>query len=154
MVRSARERRSAGARAAGRHVARFAGPRDACLPTLALVVPAVLCFALEQRRLEPFQVGAYATMELYTRLAAEGSQRVGTESRFQVHQPGPSFFYAAAPTYVLLGESTRGMAAASLSGTSLSFSRSCAGRAASLRESDRSQPLSRWARFSGHEGPS
>lgn len=92
----------------------FRSPRDAWLPTLALVLPALLCFTLEVRRLEPVQVGAYAKMELYTRLAAEGSQRVGPESRFQVHQPGPSFFYAAAPIYVLLGETTRGMAGASL----------------------------------------
>lgn len=93
------------------------GPRDAWLPALALVLPAILWFALEGRaypRLEPFEVGAYAKMELYTRLAAEGSQRVGTESRLNVHQPGPGFFYAAAPIYVLLGETTRAMAAAAL----------------------------------------
>jgi hypothetical protein len=99
----------------GGTVARFLlGPRDAWLPALALVLPAVVCFSLEGRRLEPFEIGPYAKMELYTRLAAEGSQRVGTESRFQVHQPGPSFFYAAAPIYVLFGETTRAMAAASL----------------------------------------
>ncbi len=99
----------------GGTVARFlGGPRDAWLPALALVVPAVLWFSLKGQQLEPFQVGAYAKMELYTRLAAEGAQRVGTESRFQVHQPGPSFFYAAAPIYVLLGQTTRAMAAASL----------------------------------------
>jgi hypothetical protein len=98
------------------------GPRDAWLPALALVLPAVLWLSLEGRvypRFEPFEVGAYAKMELYTRLAAEGSQRVGTESRFDIHQPGPSFFYAAAPLYVLLGETTRAMAAAALAWNSV-----------------------------------
>lgn len=93
------------------------GPRDAWLPALTLALPAILWLALEGRAyppLEPFEVGAYAKMELYTRLAAEGSQRVGTESRLNVHQPGPGFFYAAAPIYVLLGETTWAMAAAAL----------------------------------------
>jgi hypothetical protein len=101
-------------RAAGRAVV---GPRDTWLPALALVLTAVAWLALEGRaypRFEPYQTGDFAKIELYTRLAAEGSQRVGTESRFHIHQPGPSFFYAAAPVYLLMGESTRAMAVASL----------------------------------------
>jgi len=100
--------------AAGRTLA---GPSDTWLPALALVLTAVAWLALEGRaypRFEPYQTGDFAKIELYTRLAAEGSQRVGTESRFHIHQPGPSFFYAAAPIYRLAGETTRGMAVASL----------------------------------------
>ena len=91
--------------------------RDTWLPALALVVTGVAWLALEGRAyppFEPYQTGDFAKIELYTRLAAEGSQRVGTESRFHIHQPGPSFFYAAAPIYVLMGETTRAMAVASL----------------------------------------
>ena len=91
--------------------------RDTWLPALALVLTGVAWLALEGRAyppFEPYQTGDFAKIELYTRLAAEGSQRVGTESRFHIHQPGPSFFYAAAPVYVLMGENTRGMAVASL----------------------------------------
>jgi hypothetical protein len=93
------------------------GPRDTWLPSLALVLPAIVWLALEGRAyppFEPFQMGDFAKIELYTRLAAEGSQRVGTESRFHIHQPGPGFFYAVAPLYVLLGGTTRAMAVASL----------------------------------------
>ncbi len=93
------------------------GPRDTWLPALALVVPAVLWLALEglaYPRFEPYQIGDYAKIQIYTRLAAEGSQRVGTESRFHIHQPGPGYFYAVAPIYVLLGGTTRAMGAASL----------------------------------------
>jgi hypothetical protein len=82
-----------------------------------LVVPALVWLALEGRAyppLERHQAGDYAKIELYTRLAAEGSLRVGAESRFHVHQPGPMFFYAAAPIYKLMGGTTKGMAAAAL----------------------------------------
>lgn len=95
----------------------LAGPRDTWLPAVALLLPALVWLALEGRAyppFEPFQTGDFAKIELYTRLAAEGSQRVGTESRFHIHQPGPSFFYAAAPFYLLSGETTRAMAIASL----------------------------------------
>ncbi len=104
-------------RAARAAVRLVLGPRDTWLPALALVLPAVAWLSLEGRAyppFEPFQRGDYAKIELYTRLAAEGSQRVGTESRFHIHQPGPSFFYAVAPVYMLLGGTTRAMAAASL----------------------------------------
>jgi hypothetical protein len=96
--------------------------RDTWLPALALLLPAVAWLALAGRaypRFEPFQTGDFAKIELYTRLAAEGSQRVGTESRFHIHQPGPSFFYAAAPFYRLAGETTRAMAVASLAWNAL-----------------------------------
>ncbi len=99
-------------------VSRFLlGPRDTWLPALALLLPTLAWFALEGRaypRFEPYQTGDFAKLELYTRLAAEGSQRVGTESRFHIHQPGPSFFYAAAPVYLLAGETWRAMALAAL----------------------------------------
>jgi hypothetical protein len=104
--------------AVGRSAARFVlGPRDTWLPALALAVPAVLWLSLAGRAyppFEPYQIGDYAKIQIYTRLAAEGSQRVGTESRFHIHQPGPGFFYAVAPVYVLMGGTTRAMAAASL----------------------------------------
>jgi hypothetical protein len=91
--------------------------RDVWLPALALVLPALAWLALEGRaypRFEPFMTGDYAKIELYTRLAAEGSQRLGTESRFHIHHLGPAFFYFAVPVYLLLGETTRGMAVAAL----------------------------------------
>jgi hypothetical protein len=104
--------------ACGRAAARFLlGPRDTWLPALALVLPAVLWLSLEGRAYPPFeryQIGDFAKIQLYTRLAAEGSQRVGTESRFHIHQPGPGFFYAVAPVYVIMGGTTRAMAVASL----------------------------------------
>ncbi len=91
--------------------------RDVWLPALALVLPALAWLALEGRAyppFEPFMTGDYAKIELYTRLAAEGSQRLGTESRFHIHHLGPAFFYFAVPVYLLLGETTRGMAVAAL----------------------------------------
>jgi hypothetical protein len=109
-------------RVGGRTAAALAGPRDTWLPALAILLPAVAWLALEGRaypRFEPFQTGDYAKIELYTRLAAEGSQRVGTESRFHIHQPGPTFFYAAAPPYTLLGGTTRAMAVATLAWNAL-----------------------------------
>jgi hypothetical protein len=100
-----------------RRLARFVGSRDVWLPAAALLVPALAWLALEGRAyppFEPYMTGDYAKIELYTRLAAEGSQRLGTESRFHIHHLGPAFFYFAAPIYTLLGETTRGMAVAAL----------------------------------------
>jgi hypothetical protein len=111
---------SAGAALLARARAAFSfllGPRDTWLPAAALLLPALAWLALEGRaypRFEPYQTGDIAKIELYTRLAAEGSQRVGTESRFHIHQPGPSFFYAIAPVYLLAGEDMRAMALAAL----------------------------------------
>jgi len=93
------------------------GPRPVWLPALALVVPALVWLGLEGRAyppFEPFMTGDYAKIELYTRLAAEGQQYLGTESRFHIHHLGPAFFYFAVPFYELLGETTRGMAVAAL----------------------------------------
>ncbi len=53
--------------------------------------------------------GDHAVLELYTRLAAEGRQLVGAYSRFDVHHPGPAYFYASVPLYELSGESYRGI---------------------------------------------
>jgi hypothetical protein len=92
------------------------GPPDARLATAALVLPALVWLVLQSFAFppEPYTIGDYAKIEIYTRLAAEGSQRVGTESRFHFHHPGPSFFYAAAPIYMLLGESSWAMGVAAL----------------------------------------
>jgi len=103
---------------AGRRLARaLAGPADTWLPALVLVLPALVWLGLEGRvypPFEPYMTGDYAKIELYTRLAAEGSQRLGTESRFHIHHLGPSFFYAAAPIYLAMGGTTKGMAVAAL----------------------------------------
>jgi hypothetical protein len=48
--------------------------------------------------------GDYAALELYTRLAAQGRQLLGPYSRFGFHHPGPAYFYASVPLYVLSGE--------------------------------------------------
>jgi hypothetical protein len=102
----------------GRRLGRaLLGPADTWLPVAVLVLPALVWLALEGRAyppFEPYMTGDYAKIELYTRLAAEGSQRLGTESRFHIHHLGPAFFYFAAPVYVLLGGTTKGMAVAAL----------------------------------------
>ncbi len=93
------------------------GPGDTWLPAAALVLPALIWLGLEGRAypsFEPYMTGDYAKIELYTRLAAEGSQRLGTESRFHIHHLGPAFFYFAAPIYMLVGGTTKGMAVAAL----------------------------------------
>ncbi len=93
------------------------GPADTWWPAVALMLPALVWLALEGRvypAFEPYMTGDYAKIELYTRLAAEGSQRLGTESRFHIHHLGPAFFYFAAPIYSLLGGTTKGMAVAAL----------------------------------------
>ena len=102
---------------AGRLARALLGPADTWWPVLVLVIPAVAWLALEGRvypAFEPYMTGDYAKIELYTRLAAEGSQRLGTESRFHIHHLGPAFFYFAAPIYMLLGGTTKGMAVAAL----------------------------------------
>jgi hypothetical protein len=53
--------------------------------------------------------GDYAALELYTRLAAQGRQRLGPYSRFGFHHPGPAYFYASVPLYVLTGERFAGI---------------------------------------------
>jgi hypothetical protein len=47
--------------------------------------------------------GDYAALELYTRLAAQGQQLLGPYSRFGFHHPGPAYFYASVPLYLLTG---------------------------------------------------
>ncbi len=96
---------------------RFPSQTDTWLAIGVLAASAIAWLALEGRAYphpDPYATGDYAKIELYTRLAAEGSQRLGTESRFHIHQPGPIFFYAAAPIYELMGESVRGMTVAAL----------------------------------------
>jgi hypothetical protein len=95
----------------------IAGPADARFATAALV--ALSLAALASHRLwgpppELFPTADYAEIELYTRLAAEGSQRLGPEARFHFHHPGPAFFYAAAPVYQLLGADSAAMGWAAL----------------------------------------
>ncbi len=93
------------------------GPADARFATAALVLLSLA--ALVSHRLwgpapELFPTADYAEIELYTRLAAEGSQRLGPEARFHFHHLGPSFFYASAPIYQLLGADSPAMGWAAL----------------------------------------
>lgn len=93
------------------------GPTDSRLPAFLFILCGFAWLALEGRaypRFERFVTGDYAKIELYTRLAADGSQRLGAESHFHVHHLGPAFFYGAAPVYLAFGATTRGMAAAAL----------------------------------------
>ncbi|HUG52781.1 MAG TPA: hypothetical protein VMR21_04245, partial [Vicinamibacteria bacterium] len=53
--------------------------------------------------------GDYAALELYTRLAASGQQLLGPYSRFGFHHPGPAWFYASVPLYLLSGERLAGI---------------------------------------------
>ena len=95
----------------------FLGRRDTQLPTLALMAPALIWLgvtALVGAPREAFPVGDHAKIELYTRLAASGDQRLGTEGHFFFHHPGPGFFYAAVPVYELLGERSAGLDLAAL----------------------------------------
>lgn len=50
---------------------------------------------------DPF--GDHGTLELYTRVATEGRQMLGPYSRFCLQHPGPLYFYASVPLYVLCG---------------------------------------------------
>jgi hypothetical protein len=95
----------------------FLGPEDARFATAAVVLLSLA--AIVSHRTwgpppEPYPTADYAEIELYTRLAAEGSQRLGPEARFHFHHPGPSFFYAAAPIYELLGGDSAAMGWAAL----------------------------------------
>lgn len=58
---------------------------------------------------EAAATGDYAVLELYTRLAAQGRQLLGPYSRFGFHHPGPAYFYASVPLYVLSGERFAGI---------------------------------------------
>ena len=58
--------------------------------------------------------GDHAVLELYTRLAASGDQRLGPYSRFHFHHPGPALFYLSMPVYELAGESHEGLKLAAL----------------------------------------
>ena len=93
---------------ARRRAVRDGGPRGP-LPGRARLAP-----ALGPGPRSSFPTADYAEIELYTRLAAEGSQRLGPEARFHFHHPGPGFFYAAAPIYQLLGADSAAMAWAAL----------------------------------------
>jgi hypothetical protein len=75
-------------------------------PALLLLVAAVTGRALET---ETPAIGDYAALELYTRLAAQGRQLLGPYSRFGFHHPGPAYFYASVPLYVLSGERFAGL---------------------------------------------
>ncbi len=95
----------------------LAGPRHGALAFVALASAPLVWLALEgvaRPASEPYPTGDYASIELYTRLAEHGAQRLGPESRFHIHHPGPVFFYAAAPVYALMGETPKGMEAAAL----------------------------------------
>ena len=52
---------------------------------------------------QTYPVGDKALLETYTLHAAHGSLRVGAYSRFLWNHPGPVYFYALAPLYVLTG---------------------------------------------------
>ena len=52
---------------------------------------------------QTYPVGDKALLETYTLHAAHGSLRVGAYSRFLWNHPGPVYFYALAPVYVLTG---------------------------------------------------
>ena len=58
--------------------------------------------------------GDHAVLELYTRLAASGDQRLGPYSRFHFHHPAPALFYLSMPVYELAGESHEGLKLAAL----------------------------------------
>lgn len=75
-------------------------------PALLLLGSAVTGRALET---EVPATGDYAALELYTRLAAQGRQLLGPYSRFGFHHPGPAYFYASVPLYVVSGERFAGI---------------------------------------------
>ena len=91
-----------------------AAPRGTLvLVVLIVLAPALLLLgsALTGRGLETDlpATGDYAALELYTRLAAQGRQLLGPYSRFGFHHPGPAYFYASVPLYVLSGERFAGI---------------------------------------------
>ncbi len=59
-------------------------------------------------------IGDHAALELYTRAAAEGRQLLGPHSRLAFHHPGPLYFYACVPLYLLSGESYGGISLTAL----------------------------------------
>src|SRR4051794_39249854 len=75
---------------------------------LAPVLMLATGLALRENPDQP-PTGDYAVLELYTRQAMHGEQRLGPYSRFHFQHPGPAYFYAAVPFYRLLGESFRGI---------------------------------------------
>jgi iduronate 2-sulfatase len=93
-------------------------PKAAARPFLVLVplivlAPALLLLgaAAGGRGLETDlpATGDYAALELYTRLAAQGRQLLGPYSRFGFHHPGPAYFYASVPLYLLSGQRFTGI---------------------------------------------
>lgn len=67
-----------------------------------------------------FPHGDHAVLEIYTRLAASGDQRLGPYSRFHFHHPGPALFYLSVPVYEATGRRHEGLKLAALLINSLS----------------------------------
>ena len=91
-----------------------AAPRATLILVVLIVLAPVLLLlgaALTGRGMETDlpATGDYAALELYTRLAAQGRQLLGPYSRFGFHHPGPAYFYASVPLYVLTGERFAGI---------------------------------------------
>src|SRR5258708_38471524 len=61
-----------------------------------------------------FPHGDHAVLEIYTRLAASGDQRLGPYSRFHFHHPGPALFYLSLPVHEAAGRSHEGLKLAAL----------------------------------------
>lgn len=61
-----------------------------------------------------FPHGDHAVLEIYTRLAASGDQRLGPYSRFHFHHPGPALFYLSLPVYEATGRTHEGLKLAAL----------------------------------------
>ena len=71
--------------------------------TAALAASAVVIYSA---RAAPIITDSdFALTELYVELASHGQLLVGPSSRFGWHHPGPLYFYALAPLYVLSGRS-------------------------------------------------
>jgi hypothetical protein len=85
-------------------------------PALALV----LGTAASPKAPPFFPHGDHAVLEIYTRLAASGDQRLGPYSRFHFHHPGPALFYLSLPVYEAAGRSHEGLKLAALVINSLS----------------------------------
>lgn len=68
----------------------------------SVVVVGVLVTALRSTP-QTYPVGDRALLETYTLHASQGSLSVGAYSRFRWNHPGPVYFYALAPLYVLTG---------------------------------------------------
>ena len=87
-----------------------AGAAVILAPAMALV-PGI---ASSPRAPAFFPHGDHAVLEIYTRLAASGDQRLGPYSRFHFHHPGPALFYLSVPVYEATGESHEGLKLAAL----------------------------------------